>query len=238
LEHVFAELASDILRRISNGEAPGSSVETTIADFRSLLSNSNDDNVTDQALLGLIGELLVLRKLAGYSPSAVDGWTGPLDQRHDFRRGTFAIEVKTSSRSDARRVTISSIDQLEEPADGTLVLIHVLVEPAAGGSVSVASLFSSLVALGASTHELRERLAKMGCSDPNAATWNRTSFELQGLTGYSVIDGFPRITRSQFKAGQIPSGVSAITYTIELGSLGDFILDPHTFEVELQRVAK
>src|SRR6478736_1507180 len=47
--------------------------------------------------LGLMGELWVLRRLiAVRGPEAVDTWTGPLGETHDFRFGDVEVEVKTT----------------------------------------------------------------------------------------------------------------------------------------------
>lgn len=224
LDVVFAELAEEILRRIKEGTPPLRAIIQSIEDFRELLKLGPPEEISDNQIFGLIGELEVLRKLSAYSNGAVGIWTGPYGQRHDFRQGIHALEVKSSSRSSASKVTIHGIDQLAPPDGGTLHLVHIRVERAEQGKISVGSLFESIICLGANDKLLRECLAEIGCSDPYAEAWNRLHFELEGIRVYLVSDGFPRIVDSSFLAGSLQTGVSALEYEIDLDNATQFEL--------------
>ena len=145
LDPVFAELADEILHRLGAGNGPVLAVEGTISDFRELLREGLPEEVPDSSIYGLLGELVVLRMLAGRSPGSIEAWTGPYEQRHDFRRREHAMEVKTSGRADATTVSISSCDQLAEPSGGTLSLIHVRVERADNGPLCISTLVREIV---------------------------------------------------------------------------------------------
>src|SRR5690349_2856263 len=93
LDPVFAELAEEVVHRVATGAGPADAVAGTIADFRNLLRDGVQ-TVPDHRILGLVGELLILRNLVRVSPSAIDAWTGPYEQRHDFRHVGHAMEVK------------------------------------------------------------------------------------------------------------------------------------------------
>ncbi len=237
LDLVFAELAEEILRRITEGHAPLKAVVEAIDDFRELLREKSRDDITDIVIQGLVGELAILSRLASYNTAAAEAWTGPLELRHDFRRDFHALEVKTSGRSDATKVTIHGIDQLAPPAGGTLHLAHVRLERAENGPLSVRALFDKLVELGTGKDSIRKGLEAVGCSDPYLAEWNRLSFTLEGLTLYVVTDGFPRIVSSSFAAGSIPAGVFALEYWIDLNHSKPFELSPLDSETVLKRIA-
>ena len=224
LDTVFAELADEILHRVDGGEAPTIAVEGTIADFQDLLRDDSKQDVSDAQILGLIGELVVLRELGRISPLAVEAWTGPYEQRHDFRRREHALEVKTSARSDTTTVSISSCDQLAEPSGGSLVLVHVNVERSHQGILSVASLVSEISELGVARTQLEKGLAALGCLDSLSEGWNRISCGLEGISAYRVTEGFPRITSALFPGGVLPDGIDSIAYTVDLRSAKDFIL--------------
>ncbi|WP_158559752.1 MULTISPECIES: PD-(D/E)XK motif protein [unclassified Herbaspirillum] len=223
LDSVFAELANEIVYRISTGESPLKAVDSTISDFRALLDNVEHSDVTDQQIVGLIGELTVLLALTKLSPSAIDAWTGPLDQRHDFRNGNDAFEVKTSTRADSSIIHVSSIEQLTEPKGGTLTLIHVKVERSANGQLSVSNLASQIIALGCSQELLSRRLLALGCSSLNSSEWDRARYALEHMDAYRVKEGFPRISSAAFPDERLPAGVRDVTYAVDLLAASDFL---------------
>lgn len=224
LDPVFAEIADEIVHRISNSSAPLGAVEGTIADFRELLREAGGQSVADSKIYGLIGELVILRNLAQITPAAVEAWTGPYDQRHDFRCRENALEVKTSSRADATTVSISSCEQLLEPVGGSLTLVHVRVERADKGDLFVAGIVSDILACGVAKTALEKRLAAVGCLNAGSPEWNRIRCDLEGLTAYRVGSGFPRITAAQFPNGHLPDGIDSIVYTIDLRAAQQFLM--------------
>lgn len=224
LDSVFAELADEIVYRISTGESPLKSVDGTISDFRALLNNVEHSDVTDQIIIGLIGELTVLHALAKISSSAIEAWTGPLDQRHDFRSAKDALEVKTSARADSSIIHVNSIEQLSEPEGGSLTLLHVKVERSANGELSVPNLVSQIISLGCSQELLNQRLAALGCTDPTSPRWSSLSYSLEGLDSYQVREGFPRISSAAFQDKQLPEGIRDVTYTVDLLAAKNFLL--------------
>ncbi|MGQ6050304.1 PD-(D/E)XK motif protein [Serratia sp. IR-2025] len=224
LDVVFAELAEEVLRRIEEGTSPVRAIIQSIEEFRELLKSGSLNEISENQIFGLIGELEVLRKLSTYSNGAVDVWMGPYGQRHDFRQGVHALEVKSSSRSDASKVIIHGIDQLAPPNGGTLHLVHIRIERVEQGGISIGSLFESIISLGANDKLLRECLAEVGCSDPHDEAWNRLHFELDSIKVYLVSDGFPRIVNSSFLAGSLQAGVSSLEYVIDLDNATKFEL--------------
>lgn len=237
LDAVFAELADEIVHRVASGEASVDAVEGTILDFRDLLRDAGREEIPDQKILGLIGELVVLRRMVRLSPGAIDAWTGPYEQRHDFRRRGHAIEVKTSSRADASSVSISSLEQLCEPVGGSLLLVHIKVERANYGQLSVSRLSSDIVCAGVSRATLEKALGAIGCVDPDLPEWNRIQYELESMEGYRVASGFPRITSMQFPDGIPPDGIESVVYSIDLSSARRFLLSGEDMGKELSKVA-
>ena len=236
LDAVFAELADEIVHRVAGGQAPVDAVDGTISDFRDLLRNAERPEIPDEKILGLIGELVVLRSLVSISPQAIEAWTGPYEQRHDFRRREHAIEVKTSSRADATSVSISSCEQLSEPVDGSLILVHLNVERADSGRLSISALVSEIVASGVPRQALGKALTALGCLDPDSPEWNRIRYELERISGYRVAPGFPRIAPGQFPGGVLPEGVESIAYSIDLLAARQFLLSDDELSIGFARV--
>lgn len=216
LDGVFVDVADEIMDRIAGGASPVEACRTTIEDFRSLLINPAPE-VSVEEIRGLVGELLLLKTLLALDPKGWKLWRGPLRERHDFRGGSAAIEVKTTGRSTARKVTISALDQLMPPADGTLQLAVFQLEEATGGDLSIARLVSEVADVVSDRQELGRLLAAVGCPDPEALAWNRCRFRLEGETRYRVDDAFPRIVPGSFTLGSMPLGIESLTYVVNLG---------------------
>ena len=236
LDAVFAELANEVVHRVASGDGATEAVEGTITDFRDLLRDAADSAVPDHEIAGLIGELFVLRDLARRSPSAISSWTGPFDQRHDFRYGDHAIEVKTSTRADTTSIHVSSIEQLSEPVGGSLLLVHLHVERAGNGELSVSSLCDEIIRVGVARKVLGEALAAMGCPDPDSATWNRIRFSPEKMSAYRVGPGFPRVTATQFPGHVLPDGVLSVTYAVDLRAASGFRVPDNELACELVKV--
>lgn len=237
LDIVFSELAEEILRRIREGHAPMQAVIESIEDFRELLREKSSNKISSSKILGVIGELEAMRRLAIYNPAAAETWAGPYELRHDFRRNSHALEVKTSGRSDATRVSIHGIDQLLPPTGGTLHLVHVRLERVESGPLSVGAIFDDLIKLGADQCALKKGLELLGCTNPQSPEWNRLTFTLAGLKFYSINNNFPRITGSSFEDGSIPAGLSDLEYQVDLSHAKPFELSTLESEIALKRIA-
>lgn len=219
LEGVFADVATEILRRIEAGESALRACTGTLSEFRLLLQQGASD-VSDEQITGLIGELLLLTDLMALSADAMDLWRGPLGERHDFRSGTLAIEVKTTLRTGNETMRISSLDQLLEPAGGELCVTRYTLERAAGAALTVSVLFRRAIELGADPTKLKMLLAAMGCTDPESDVWNGVVCELQESRTWRVDATFPRLIPED-----TPAGIREVTYAVELAAAAACLLD-------------
>lgn len=219
LDRVFGEVADEIVSRIASGHGAIRACTSTLSEFRMLLIPKNS-SVAAERLVGLVGELLLLEELLEIASSAADLWRGPLGDRHDFRGGSLAIEVKTTSRAANQVLHVTSIDQLLEPAGGELHLVHYTLEEVAGGSLSLGSLFTSVAGKSGNPMRIRDLLSRMDCPDPLAEEWNVTRFQLEARRCYRVDSTFPRLVPESLAAGALPPGVSKMHYDVDL-SAGD-----------------
>lgn len=216
LDQVFADLVEAILERIASGIAPERAVTGTIEQYRRLLRETRSRSVSEKQVVGLIGELVVLRDLCRHSPKAVEAWRGPWEQRHDFRRGADAIEVKSSTRTDASVVTINGLDQLLSPNEGRMLLVHVKIERAQGGDLSVGRLHDEIIAAGVPMKRMEECLNAIGCPDFLDPEWNEFAFHLQSIEGYRVDREFPSLTSRDLNAEAVKVGVEHVVYSVNL----------------------
>lgn len=235
LDGVFGEVADEIVRRISDGHGALEASVKTLGEFRLLLV-PRTTKVADREIVGLVGELLLLEELLALDMRACDLWRGPFGERHDFRAGTLAVEVKTSSRAGNEIMHISSIDQLLEPADGELCVSRYTLEQSTGGTLSVGSLFARISGKTGDPLQLRDLLARMGCQDPNSPDWNSQTFDVEETRTYLVSERFPRLVPSSLSTGSLPAGVDCVTYDVELGAARDCLLSSDGRTAFLERM--
>ncbi|HEX4306112.1 MAG TPA: PD-(D/E)XK motif protein [Solirubrobacterales bacterium] len=149
----FAETVVDAIH-LHGAEVLGA-VRTSMRLFRRLVRDVR--LLPQEKIIGLLGELWTLDRLIDSRASeALQSWTGPRGEAHDFRIGDVELEVKTTTRQ--RRIhRIHGVDQLEPSVDARLYLVS--VQLAAGGSSEDA--FSLREFLGS----IRKRLASYGQVD-------------------------------------------------------------------------
>jgi hypothetical protein len=224
LEYLFAEVASEVLLRIQGGQSSSSACSSTIHDYQALLTANRISAAPIPSVIGLLGELTFLDRLLDFSPDAWKCWRGPLGDRHDFRSGRDAVEIKTSQRKAATIVQITSLEQLESPSEGNLHLVHLHLDPSVGSEVSIAKLYARCISKVSSQIALSELVAAYGCPDPYQPEWNDLQFNLERFSIYNVRGRFPRVTTRSFVEESLPQGVVALQYSIDLAQAAEFLL--------------
>lgn len=225
LRGLFERLCQDLVeatRSLPPAAVPNF-VVTRLLRWRRLLEAGADGVLQATELRGLVGELLVLRQCLTEWPAAevVAGWIGPLNAHQDFALPSARLEVKTI-RPGGSTTRISSADQLDvDDADLFLVVATLASAAEGGGSFTAAGLVAELrgrLAASASPTTIagfESLLAAGGYADhPH---YEQSRFRLDVVRTFAVTDGFPRLKRSELRAG-----VSEVTYEIELSACGPF----------------
>ncbi|WP_110638670.1 PD-(D/E)XK motif protein [Pseudomonas sp. CC120222-01a] len=223
LASVFGEFVDEIIARVEKGSSCLEAIDSTINDFRSLLSESSDSEVDPSEVIGLVGELLVLNRLLDHSASGWKAWRGPSGDRHDFRNAAISLEVKSTDRVGKSDITINGLEQLEAPSGGNLYLLRIELEPVHGGALSVASLAFSAIGKSDDPVGLHKVLRAAGCEDFQSARWNTRSFRLNSESFYEVKDGFPKLTSAMLLGGVRPAGLFSVKYSVDLSFACDFL---------------
>lgn len=165
---------------------------------------------------GLIGELwFFLRWLK--TAASVRYWTGPLGDRNDFVSTSVSVEVKTASVRGGELPThpIAHLDQLADPADGSLLLFSLGMTRDAAGDTTLPGLVTEAEILCMDTSYLntwRQRIHAAGWRPPHAESYSRR-FRVVSQQLYRVDDNFPRLVRVSFNDQQPPAGVSEVRYS-------------------------
>lgn len=224
LEALFGDLCMEMISRISGGHPPIKAVAGSIEDFRTLLAESPHAPVDAKVVLGLIGELIILREGARHSSNAIESWTGPVGQRHDFRGKAGAIEVKSTGYKQCTNIHVHGLEQLLPPTDAPLWLAYVVLERTQNGPLFIEGLCKQLIEMGVPGAALESRLGTLGCNDPGAPEWNGLRVSLEGMDFYSICPGFPRLTASSMPNGRIPLGINDIQYSVDLSAAASYLV--------------
>lgn len=216
---MFCELLVD--RTAAGASDIADVLEGCHEEFRRLVGG---DAAAMRSIAGLVGELLLLRDATRVDARAPAFWLGPSGGRHDFRHGAAAIEVKTTLRSERKApvVRISDIDQLAAPSGGDLFLHFVGLEKAAAGGLSISLLVEEIRALAGVeagrylTNALEELPVGLRAATDEFSAYARKTYEVRA--------GFPRLTEASFVDGEPATGLSSITYDIDLSLASAFIV--------------
>lgn len=171
-----------------------------------------------RVITGLVGELMVLRDLVMARRESIRFWGGGRGERHDFRNGLLALEVKTSRRAESKNnvVQISDWDQLDPPDGGALFLRVIKLEQVESGPISVLKLVEEIRGLlqGDLSMEFESRISNYG----ESVLRDNTQMVCQSVFTYVVDEHFPRLSRDSLRVDANVSGVSDVTYRLDLGS--------------------
>ena len=215
----------DILKEIyDKSDNPIKVCKKVLNEWRELLYHEAGVVPEKNNIIGIIGELRILRELIKYRDGSINLWTGPYGGRYDFYSGKFAVEVKSSIQRKGRIITIHGHDQLERPGNGNLYLIYQKFEEVPNGGETIESMVTSIVSLGCDKYKLWEALYNIKVYPDILPQCNHIQLKLLEDRVYEVNDGFPSITSKSFKSDILPNQVLSITYTLDLSSEPPFPL--------------
>jgi hypothetical protein len=223
---VFLRLTDDLHGRTAAAFSEASALRLlgdVIDEWRRLLTPRQAGLLSMEELRGLVGELVLL--LGRFSEDrsteeAIEGWLGPLGLPQDFWYASTGFHESKAIGPSVTSVKISSAHQLDE-ADLELIVLRVsnASEQDAGATTLVDLVTRVVDALpgGASRAPLDDRLARLGVVIDDAY-YRETHFLITQVTSYAVTPEFPAI-----RASNLPLGLRAVTYQIELAAISDHL---------------
>lgn len=187
----------------------------------------------EQAQLGLMGELAVLKNLVltQLKPKkALDTWKGPSRGLHDFVFEMCHIEVKSSIGIHNRRFVINGESQLTIPPEKQLYIMNPVFEISHNGE-SLSDMVASITLLVNSDRIaidiMETSLAKAGFHKIHNEYYENEGLRLlpSSIIAYQVSDGFPRLL--QGSSGEF---IKVNDYTIDARGCEAFL---HKKEIRL-----
>jgi len=226
LADLFDDVAADMIdAAVVAADEPIPACVRALDQWRTLLRNVRGPAPGRVQIVGLIGELMVVRDVVERDPRRrMDLWVGREGQRHDLRRGDVAIEVKATTATEKRRVSIHGVHQLEEPDGGELYLRWFRFEHVPGGTVTLSALVDEIRSLGVPAQQVHAGLDERGLAP---GTWEDEGFELIETRLYRVGEGFPRIIPELFATAAVPEGVGDVGYAVDLDLAGPAVSTSH-----------
>jgi len=178
---------------------------------------------------GLFAELTFLMELIDRQSSsafAVDAWLGPERSHHDFIFGNLAVEVKSLFGTERSTVRISSEDQLESLNDKLFLRIYRLSSlPEANSSQSlneIVTAVQSRLCEAEAVENFDRKLVSHGYAP--IPFYDKPRFVVSNVHTYHVVQGFPRLIRSQ-----LPIGIDRVAYDIRLEAITPYACDSGEF---------
>jgi hypothetical protein len=224
LETPFALLVSQVVSHLASGATPSRACMDAVTEFRRLLSKNGGVLPSEDEILGLAGELLLLRSLVSASPHLWQGWNGPLGAARDYSWGAVDIEAKASRMAGDSRLTVNGLDQLDPEEGRELLIHHSVLTDNPMGTIDIPGLVEEIRERISDSEEFDARLASAGYLSEQRDLWLEHRFTLHGTCIYRVEADFPRIRKSDFPDGALPAGVAKLRYDILLSNCSDFRL--------------
>jgi hypothetical protein len=224
LRQPFAVLASQVVNHLASGATASRACMDAVLEFRRLLSRHGGVLPSEEEILGLAGELLLIRTLVSAAPHLWQGWNGPLGSSRDYSWGTTDIEAKASRLAGDARLTVNGLEQLEPEGGRSLFIHHSVLSDNPIGTIVIPLMADEIRDVIADPEAFDERLASAGYMPEQRELWLEHRFTLHETTWFKVTDDFPRIGRSDFPEGTLPLGVSRLRYDILLASCSGFRL--------------
>lgn len=225
-EEVYLQLCSDLIES-SRLQTVGRKGELYLFDrykrWHRLMERQADGLLSESSRKGLVGELLFLQDVLSTRMSARDavaGWMGPEKGDRDFVYPSGWHEIKAVG-SAAVTVSISSLEQLDAPPPGELV-VYLLdrTAPGDGAGISLNSMVNQVretIGPDPDAKELFETKLTFDFGYLYHREYDSPLYRLSGLRRYTVDDQFPRLTKDS-----VPSQVVKTKYDLSLSSLEDW----------------
>lgn len=225
-EDVFISMSSDIIEFSRVEQSPRESLKKVLrryAAWLKLLDHRRNALMSTNAQKGLLAELIFLKEEIenGLQPSvAIAGWIGPDGADQDFVYENGWHEIKATGAS-ASQITISSVEQLDNPDEGELVVFRIdKCAPAYPGAVTLYAMVHRLYGLlTASVGALDDFVLKLGSAGYiDMLDYDKDHFSVSSRCSYIVDTAFPRISRSE-----LPVEVVNAEYQLDLPSLNPWL---------------
>lgn len=222
LEDLFFKFCDDMVektRDLSDVALGYNAVVERFLLWKKLFDSPRNDILSEEKIMGLIGELVFLRnvlfKKYGIEKS-IDGWSGQDHTRKDFSYEDIWYEAKAVS-FNKDKVSISSLEQLDSQIQGELAIILLEKMSASYLGITLNQLILDLLDEITTPYGKKLFLSKIESSGyVYDVAYDDFVFDLKSIRRFIVDDKFPRLTPSN-----VPNGILSANYEISILALKD-----------------
>jgi hypothetical protein len=195
----------------------------TLSTWLKLFKAVNNQALSEEAQLGLFGELYFIYKLlkrGKSSPDVISKWTGPDKSDKDFIFNNCSVEVKATKVS-APSIGISSENQLNNVLGTDLFLSLYVFDFVPGSRNTLNSIIKEIKEMiidSAIVDLFVEKLEEAGYYFKDEELYNNKSYALRDEKYFIINEAFPKIIY-----GKVASGVHKVSYSIEISACLNYI---------------
>lgn len=213
-------ICNEIITAVENGEEPPVATRRVLERWHYFLSKPRTNKLSEEEIIGLYGELLVIEWLLDQGKSesaAIDKWLGPSKNPRDFEFTNYWIEVKSTKRRD-NQVEIHGVSQLESPRETDLYVWLNILNPniESPSLVELISEIETRITSAVVVSKYRDKLHDCGYHAADASYYNDERFELIRTSIFLVDDEFPKITSDIIN---LPARVVSLGYSVDLNGI-------------------
>ncbi|WP_157019473.1 PD-(D/E)XK motif protein [Mesorhizobium xinjiangense] len=224
---VFTVLCEDVAEAAAKASTPRAALRNwtgRLHIWQAFMAKHGSSGLSDAAVTGLVGELIFLREELATRVglgAAIGMWAGPHGEPNDFALPGGFVEIKATTRQAPELVDISNAEQLDE-GRGRILLGHVRLRLDGDGATlpQLAADIRRRLADEA-PHRIADfdgRLLAAGYLVTHDDLYTR-AYRRDRLDLFDVTGTFPRLTRSELRAG-----IRTCSYTIELSACAPFVV--------------
>jgi hypothetical protein len=226
---LFVILANDLIELILNNKDEKKiliKLSNRLNKWKEFLKESKSSNLTKEALIGLVGELIILNQLLKFDSSieTLLTWKGPFGNKNDFVKKNKSIEVKTSIEKTKNIVRISSEFQLDtnEIEFLNLVVVKLDSDIPEGKGFSLPELVSNTMKDKDAEWQVNFKMIMKvaGYSFDSEELYTAKRFIVNQINIYDVLEEFPKICGSELSIN-----LSEVKYDLNLNGLEKFLLN-------------
>lgn len=218
-EEEFLRLCWDMIEASQNSTIPLKDLIIRYINWQKFLQYSVKDIMSFQKQKGLLGELIFLKECIEKMgcEESISSWSGPDGGDQDFLFADSWSEVKSIALA-SEKVSISSLQQLDQEVEGTLVVCVLEKSNPGKGIISlpdiVDELRQNMIENAKVLDRFEMKLFKYGYRDNEIAEYKKNYFRFVEQRVYSINEEFPRLTRSN-----VPIEIVSCKYDISLSSI-------------------
>ena len=222
LDELFVKLCWDLMVSSKDAADPLKQFIDQYAKWQRLLQRVNDSILPASIQKGLIAELLFMNERAQKEgiENTLSAWVGPEGADQDFDFSTYWAEVKSTTIA-GNTVIISSLQQLDRADKGFLTVYFMDKTTSHGQSIVTLDSAVSAIENMLKSDEQRDifscKLARVGFQDKDREKYKGYRFRLNNCSVYTVIEGFPRLTKNT-----VPAEITDARYELNLAAIASF----------------